>query len=240
MNIQNVFKRYEIKYLITKKQDQLLKLAMEEHMTLDQYGKKTIRNIYFDMPNKLLIRRSIEKPLYKEKLRVRSYDLASAESQVFIELKKKYDKVVYKRRMSMSEAMSRQYLKEGQPLENSSQISREIDYFMTFYKGIEPSIFLSYEREAFYGIEDQDFRMTFDEEILFRDYDLSLQSGIYGERILDKGMVILEVKTALGIPMWLNDFFSENKIYKTSFSKYGNAYELFMLPKSLGGRKDVA
>ena len=240
MCIQSVFERYELKYLMTSKQYQLLKSIMEKYMEPDRFAKSTIRNIYFDTPDHLLIRRSIDKPLYKEKLRVRSYDLATAESEVFIEIKKKYDGVVYKRRMTMSEEMTMSYLCQGHGLASSSQISREVDYLMKFYQNIRPSIFLSYQREAFVGIEDNQFRMTFDEDILFRNYDLSLQKDTYGIPILEHDQVLLEVKTALGIPMWLNNFLSEQKIYKTSFSKYGNAYEFFILPKSLGGSRYVA
>ena len=240
MSNQSVFERYELKYLITTEQYKLLKSMMAEHMIPDKFGKNTIRNIYFDTPDNLLIRRSIGKPVYKEKLRVRSYDLATADSGVFIELKKKYKGVVYKRRMNMTEESTMAYLCKNQALENPTQISREIDYFMEFYEGIKPVIFLSYEREAFFSQSDNNFRMTFDENILFREYDLSLKSGIYGESILEQGLVLLEVKTALGIPMWLTVFLSSHQIYKTSFSKYGNAYTLFMLPKSLGGSKYVA
>ncbi|WP_027399019.1 polyphosphate polymerase domain-containing protein [Anaerovorax odorimutans] len=240
MSYQNIFKRYELKYQITKEQKEELLKIMGDYMIPDKFGKSTISNLYFDTPNKLLIRRSLEKPKYKEKLRVRSYGVAKPDSTVFVELKKKYKGVVYKRRMSMKEQAAVDYLLNGFPLDNPSQISREIDYFMDLYDNIEPSVFLSYEREAFFSKTDENFRMTFDENILFRDYDFSLTNGIYGENILPQGMALLEVKTALGIPSWLLDFFSENKIYKTSFSKYGNAYKQLMLQKSLGGIKNVA
>lgn len=240
MNYQNIFKRYELKYLITKEEQEMLKLLMGQYMSPDKFGKGTIRNIYFDTPDKLLIRRSLEKPVYKEKLRVRSYGEATSEKTVFIELKKKYNGIVYKRRMDLREQSAMNYLCKRLPLENPSQISREIDCFYNLYKNIEPSIFLSYEREAFFSNEDSNFRMTFDENIMFRDYDLSLISAIYGESILPKSAVLLEVKTALGIPIWLTKFLSYHKIYKTSFSKYGNAYNKTLLIKSLGGEKYVA
>lgn len=247
MNYQNVFKRYELKYLITKEEKKALFEIMKEYMVPDEYGKSNINNIYFDTPDKLLIRRSLDKPVFKEKLRIRSYGVTSPESAVFIELKRKYDDIVYKRRISVSEKIAMDYLVKGIPLINKSQISKEIDSFMDFYKKIEPSIFLSYEREAFYSKTDENFRMTFDERILTRDYDLSLAPGTYGESNIPEGMVVLEVKTVLGVPQWLLDFLSKNKIYKTSFSKYGNAYMKLMLPRFLkkieyynGGEEDVA
>nr|WP_300004033.1 polyphosphate polymerase domain-containing protein [Tissierella sp.] len=231
MTYQNVFKRYELKYMITKDQKRSLYKAMNEYMEPDQFGKSTIRNIYYDTPDKLLIRKSLEKPKYKEKLRVRSYGLAKPDSKVFVEIKKKYDGIVYKRRMELEEKIATNYLVKHIPLEEKTQISREIDYLMSTYGRVEPSIFLSYNREAYASKEDPNFRMTFDENIVTRDYDLDLTSGIYGENDLLEGQVILEVKTAMGIPKWLLDFFSKNKIYKTSFSKYGNAYEKFILPQ---------
>lgn len=237
MKFQNVFKRYELKYLITKEQQKLLLAVMEEYMEPDKFGRSTICNIYFDTPNKMLIRHSNEKPIYKEKLRVRSYGVANPDTTVFVELKKKYKSVVYKRRINLSESVAMDYLKDGIKPNTKNQITKEIDYFCKFYEGIEPALFMSYERKAFFSKSDLNFRMTFDENILCRDYDLSLTSGTYGTPILDKHKVLLEVKTVLGIPLWLTDFLSENKLYKTSFSKYGTAYKSIILPKLLGGNK---
>lgn len=235
MSYQRIFKRYEIKYFITKDQKHLLWNIMNEYMEPDKFHRSTIRNIYFDTPDKLLIRRSLEKPVYKEKLRVRSYNLALPESQVFIELKKKYDGVVYKRRLSMEEGEAMNYLCRKKLPREENQIKKEIDYFSTFYKNLGPAVFLSYDREAFCGRIDPGFRMTFDENIVWRDYDLSLTEGIYGDSLLGKDTALLEVKTGLGIPLWLTRFFSENHIFRTSFSKYGSAYMSMLQSKIIGG-----
>ena len=237
MSRNNVFSRYELKYLITKEEKNRLLVVMNNHMKPDDFGKSTICNIYFDTPDKLLIRRSLEKPCYKEKLRVRSYGVSNPESKVFIEMKKKYKGVVYKRRIDLDEKTASNYLVEKIPLLKQNQISKEIDYLMWSYNNIEPAVFLSYDREAFFSIEDKNFRMTFDENILFRDYDLSLNLGAYGENVLSEDIVVMEIKTVLGIPRWLLHFLDENRIYKTSFSKYGNAYKKYMLPKSLENDK---
>jgi len=225
MKNQNIFKRYEIKYLLTKEQMELIKIEMMEYMKGDDYGKSTICNIYYDTPSHLLIRRSIEKPIYKEKLRVRSYGLATPNSRVFVELKKKYNDVVYKRRVSMSAEDAENYLCHGEQPPKPSQITEEIDYFCKLYSGLEPAIFISYEREAFYSKTDDNFRVTFDQNILWRDSDISLNCGIYGNPILGYNEVLMEIKTSSSIPLWMAHILSENKIYKTSFSKYGNAYK---------------
>lgn len=223
MDFQNIFKRYEIKYLITKEQKELIKKLMSEYMQGDKYGRNTICNIYFDTPDYLLIRRSIQKLCYKEKLRVRSYGVATPESETFVELKKKYESVVYKRRIGMTEAEATRYTCNREKI-TDSQISREIDYCFKLYKSLQPRVFLSYEREAFYSKTDYNFRVTFDENVLWRDYDLSLCKGIYGTPVMDSNLVIMEVKTAGAIPLWFTKILSKNRIYKTSFSKYGNAY----------------
>ena len=223
MSYQNIFKRYEIKYLITKEQKETIEQLMSGYMEADKYGRSTICNIYFDTPNYLLIRRSTDKPMYKEKLRVRSYGTADKESTIFVELKKKYDSVVYKRRIDMKEKTAMKFLCERRK-KPESQIGREIDYCFERYEGLQPKVFISYEREAFYSKTDKNFRITFDEKILWRDYDLSLCSGAYGSELLKKDEALMEIKTAGAIPLWLTRFLSENKIYKTSFSKYGTAY----------------
>lgn len=240
MSYVNTFKRFEMKYLITKEQYRLLINTMNGHMLRDEFGKYTIGNIYFDTPDNRLVRKSIEKPIYKEKLRVRSYGVAKSYSTVFIEMKKKYEGIVYKRRIDVEEKKAMEYLCNRIPLENQTQITREIDYFYRYYKNIVPAMFISYEREAFYCPVDSNLRVTFDENILFRDFDLSLTKGMYGNPILSKNMVLLEVKTVLGLPLWLTEFLSKNKIYKTSFSKYSRAYELINLTETLGGKKYVA
>lgn len=235
MDYKNKFKRYEIKYLITIEQKEILKHLIKEYMIPDKFFESTINNIYFDTPDNLLIRRSCEKPFYKEKLRIRKYDTAKSEDTVFIELKKKFDGVVYKRRIEMDEQTAMNYLSQKINLEKASQISKEIDYFLYLYKSIQPSIYLSYNREAFLSKSDENFRMTFDKNIIFRDYDLSFKDGIYGDPILPKEIALLEIKTSLGIPNWLTKFLSSNKIYKTSFSKCGIAYKHLLATKNLGG-----
>lgn len=218
------FKRYELKYLITQKQKSILLDAMGAYMQEDAFGRSTICNVYYDTPDSLLIRRSLEKPVYKEKLRVRSYGTATPEKEVFVELKKKYKGVVYKRRVSVKQSRAEAYLDYHVPLPVQNQITEELDYFLAFYKELKPAVFLSYEREAFYGRDDEDLRITFDENILWRDEDISLCSRPYGTPILDKDMVLMEIKVANAMPLWLSGLLSEEGIYKTSFSKYGQAY----------------
>ncbi len=220
---QNIFKRYEVKYMLTRKQYSQLRRIMDAYMKGDEFGKSTICNIYYDTPDYLLIRRSLDKPDYKEKIRLRTYGVANAETTAFAEIKKKFDGIVYKRRVSMKERDAMIFLNGGiDPLDN--QISRELRFCLKRYRGLAPRVFLSYSREAFYGKEDHDFRITFDENILWRDYDVDLKKGIYGEAVLPQGMVLAEIKTIGGFPLWLVDFLSQNQIRKVSFSKYGTAY----------------
>lgn len=234
MKEQTVFKRYEMKYLITKEQCEKIKQQMRKYMVGDEYGHSTICNLYFDTPTYLLIRRSLEKPIYKEKLRLRSYGVADSHSQTFVEIKKKYQSVVYKRRVAMKESEAMQYLLGKEDIVDS-QISHEVDYFLEQYPGLQPRVFISYEREAFYAKGDSDFRITFDENILWRTHDLSLCKGVYGMPILEENQVLMEIKTGRAIPLWMTDLLTENRIYQTSFSKYGRAYQNIYLNHKLGG-----
>lgn len=225
MNEQMIFMRHEIKYLLTKEQRAAVRSAMEDHMIPDIHGRNTTCSLYFDTPDYRLIRRSLEHPLYKEKLRLRSYGVAEEDTIVFVELKKKYDSVVYKRRIGMTEADAERFLLGHEPVMDT-QISREIQYCIRNYPRLAPACMLSYQREAFYDRDDHEFRMTFDDTVLWRDHHLSLRDGIFGEPILEDGYALLEVKTAEAIPLWLVKVLSENHIYKTSFSKYGTAYQI--------------
>ena len=231
MAFQTVFKRYELKYMLTAQQKETILEAMSPYMELDKYGRTTIRNIYFDTDNYRLIRRSIEKPAYKEKLRIRSYAQASADSTVFVELKKKYQKVVYKRRLPLCESDAMAWVCREKQSPSDTQISREIDYFIDFYGKLSPTVFLSYEREAYFHKGGSDFRVTFDDNILSRQTDVNLCSSVYGTSILPEGKVLMELKCSGGIPLWMVEVLSRERIFKTSFSKYGTAYETLIFPQ---------
>lgn len=228
MAYQMTFKRYELKYLLNKKEKEEILLAMKPHMKLDDYGRTVIRNIYFDTENFRLIRRSLEKPVYKEKLRIRSYKPVQITDPVFVEIKKKYKSVVYKRRLLLQEKTVMESFRTGEPLPVCSQIGDEIQYFREYYKNLQPSVFLSYEREAFYSLDGSDFRVTFDENILYRRNDISLGSEIYGHPLLGKQQTLMEIKTSGGIPLWMSETLTKHHLYKTSFSKYGSAYQRMM------------
>jgi len=232
MAVQTVFKRYELKYLLTMAQKETVLKAMQPYMTLDKYGRTTIRNLYYDTDSYLLIRRSIEKPAYKEKLRIRSYSRIDADSTAFVELKKKYKSVVYKRRISLPYTDATAWLSREKHPAKHTQIANEIDYFLEYYGSLHPTVFLSYEREAYYCNDGSDFRVTFDDNILCRQEELSLDSEVYGTSILPEGKVLMEIKCSGGIPLWMTHVLSEEKIYKTSFSKYGTAYGMLIFPKT--------
>ena len=228
MAYQSCFQRFELKYILTRPQKEALLKAMEPYMRLDQYGRVTIRNIYYDTPNYRLIRASIERPVYKEKLRIRSYRQLGPGEEAFVELKKKFKKVVYKRRLSMPFHEALDWLSGKNDLQPPGQIGEEIHYFRDFYGELEPTVFLSYEREAFYSLDGSEFRVTFDENILARQTDLSLCSQVRGSPILPKDLTLVELKAPGAIPLWLTEFLTQNKIYKTSFSKYGTAYQTLL------------
>ena len=237
MGCQMTFKRYELKFMLTQSQKQALLQVMEPYMALDQYGRTTIQNLYYDTDSFRLVRSSMERPEYKEKLRVRSYGTAREGGRVFVELKKKYDHVVYKRRLTLPEPDAMAWLAGDKSAAPDSQIGREIDYFCAFYRDLRPQVFLSYEREAYFERGGGDFRVTFDENILTRRTALSLKTSPWGTPLLPHGTVLMELKTPGGIPLWMTRFLTENHIYKTSFSKYGTAYQNVIFPQQEGVKK---
>ena len=242
MGYQAVFKRYEIKYLVTAEQKVRILKAMEPYMEMDRFGRSTVRNIYFDTDDFVLARHSIAKPDFKEKLRIRSYSKADSDSTVFVELKRKYDGVVYKRRIGLPETDAMKWMagtmdpvlmREAEA--ESSQVKREIEYFRNLYRGVKPVLYLSYDREAYRMKKEASaldggsgFRVTFDSSILCRESDLSLRSDPYGKPILKEGMFLMELKCPGAVPVWMAKVLSEEHLYKTSFSKYGTAYCSFM------------
>lgn len=235
MSYQMIFQRYELKYLLTPTKKISILETMEPYMKPDQYEKSCIRNIYFDTDTSRLIRHSMERPVYKEKLRMRSYGNALPEDPIFVELKKKYQSVVYKRRILLPQKTAMDCLCSSRPLPVHSQIAEEINYFCSYYQNLSPAVFLSYDRAAFCSRDGSDFRITFDENILFRQKDFSFEHGIYGTPVLEKGLTLMELKTSGGIPLWMTHWLSKNRIFKTSFSKYGTAYQKLWTDTFQGG-----
>lgn len=223
---QLTFERLEIKYRLTEEQQARLAVVMAPHMVPDEHGPSTVCNVYYDTPSSLLIRRSLEKPVYKEKVRIRGYGVLGPSDPVFLELKKKCGGVVYKRRATMSAERAEAFLSaQGDP---QGQIERELDFSVRRYGALVPAAFIAYDREAFYASGDREFRMTFDRRVRYRTDALTLSRSDSGRQILPDGMVLLEVKATGAMPLWLSQFLSSEGLFKTSFSKYGLVYETIL------------
>lgn len=218
-----VFERMEKKYLITQNQRQSLLEAAGGRLCPDRYAHSSISNLYFDTPDYRMVRASIDKPVYKEKLRLRSYGVPGPEDAVFLEIKKKYQGVVYKRRAAMTLAEARQYLSLKQA-RNPSQILLEIDWMFHAYPDLRPRVHLSYERDSYCGIQDPSLRLTFDDRLLCRTEDLDLCKGPSGSALLPETLCILEIKCLGAMPLWLADALDRCGARPASFSKYGEAY----------------
>lgn len=218
------FKRKEIKYLLDEEEYQNLKLRLSQRLTADEHGKSEICNIYYDTPDFELIRRSLEKPVYKEKLRVRSYGVPKENDRVFVELKKKYKGIVYKRREALALQQAETYLKGGIAAPKNTQIMREIGWFLSYYNDLIPVMGICYDREAYYSVEDSSVRITFDDNIRWRSDRLSLADGAFGRQLLAPGQHLMELKVGGAMPLWLTGLLDELEIYPVSFSKYGKAY----------------
>ena len=227
-----VFNRYEHKYMLDKETFQKVIKILDEHMVMDSHNKNhatyTIANIYFDTDDDFLIRTSLSRPKYKEKLRLRSYGVPDCESMVFLEIKKKVDGIVNKRRckLSLDEAYSFLATKKAPKAKEymNSQVLRELEYFMKIYD-LSPKVFIAYDRIAYFEKDNMDLRISFDMNIRSRRYDLALEKGDYGEGLLPKDMYLMEIKTSLAMPIWVSNMLSDLGIRRQRFSKYGTEFK---------------
>ncbi|MBQ1589850.1 MAG: polyphosphate polymerase domain-containing protein [Oscillospiraceae bacterium] len=218
-----VMKRYEMKYILDPEQTDLLIKGLEGHLLPDAYGLTSIASLYYDTPDYLLVRRSIEKPRFKEKIRLRSYGMATEQTPVYLELKRKADGIVYKRRVQTTIPLVKQFFEGDGDICAKGQINSEIRYFRDYYKSLVPACLIIYDRVAYFE-PDGDLRLTLDYAPRYRVTDLNLTKSMYGTLLLPEGSTILEIKVQGAMPLWLADLLSRGKIYKTSFSKYGAAY----------------
>ena len=218
-----VMQRYELKYLLTAEQTDFLRENLKGHMEIDQYGKTSIASLYYDTPNCQLIRRSVEKPEFKEKIRLRSYGLATDTSPVFLELKRKAYGVVYKRRVETRIPLVREFFSGEGGLCAPGQINKEITVFRDYHKTLVPTCLIIYDRTAYFE-PDGDLRLTIDENPRYRTDDLTLTSSMDGVSLLGEGWTVLEVKVQDAVPLWLSEILAKGDIAMRSFSKYGEAY----------------
>jgi len=229
---QAVFERHEKKYILSHSQYQLLRSVLKEHMEEDEFGLYSICSLYYDTDDYELIRHCNNKPVYKEKLRLRSYGVPNQDQIVYIELKKKYQGITYKRRMPLSFREAWRYLNHGIKPETKGQILNEIDWFI-HRNSIKPVILLCYDRIALFGKENNEFRITFDFNIRWREDNLNMSKGSYGTPLIEKGSILMEVKTPGALPYWFSAILSELKMYPNSFSKYGNVYQNYLLEREV-------
>ena len=228
-----VMKRYEIKYILTPEQNRYFREAIKGRMKEDEFGLTSIASLYYDTSDHRLINNSIMKPPFKEKIRLRSYGLATDESPVFLELKRKAKGIVYKRRVESTVPMVRKFFEGDDKMCHGGQINHELEYFRDYYGDLVPACLIIYDRVAYFQ-PDGNIRMTIDYDPRFRTDDLDLRVSMEGESLLPDGCSILEIKVQDAMPLWLCRILSEGGIYKTSFSKYGEAYKRTMMRK---GRK---
>ncbi|MGN7454380.1 polyphosphate polymerase domain-containing protein [Paenibacillus pasadenensis] len=227
-----VFNRYENKYLMDAKAFYDLYNRLMEHMQLDEFNRNdkfyAISNLYYDTEQHTLIRTSLAKPKYREKLRIRAYGVPGPDAKVYLELKKKVSGLVNKRRTAMRLGEAYGFARSGVPPEwregMNRQVMSEIEYFLSRYE-LRPMAYLAYDRIALFSKESRDLRITFDTNIRSRRHDLRLEAGDYGEPLLERGQWLMEVKAEKTVPVWLSRLLSELGLYRTGFSKYGNEYK---------------
>ena len=219
-------KRYELKYLLDRGQTAWVINSLKGHMEPDRFGLTSIASLYYDTPEDRLIRASLDKPAFKEKLRLRSYGLATAKSPVFLELKRKASGIVYKRRVQTTLPEVRRFFTGTDGLFGDRQICRELDWFRNAYAPLRPACLIIYDRVAYFE-PGGDLRLTIDFNPRCRMDELDLTGPMDGFPLRPDGDTILEIKVQEAMPLWLTAILDEGQIYKSSFSKYGEAYRQF-------------
>ena len=227
------FKRYEKKYLLTAEAYERLWAQLADRLEPDDYPRSTVCSIYYDTDDCTLIRRSIEAPVYKEKLRLRSYGVPGAKDEVFVELKKKFRGVVYKRRAALPADTAAAWLAGEAPAPGDGQMLREIAWFL-HENPVRPRALIACDRTAWRAKDEPELRITFDRDIRWREDELSLTAGDRGEPLLAPGEVLMEIKIPGAAPLWLAHLLSRERIFPTSFSKYGTCYKTHLLFELFG------
>ncbi|MEI5993990.1 polyphosphate polymerase domain-containing protein [Candidatus Enterococcus mansonii] len=234
VKLKKSFQRKEKKYALTEEMYHKLREKVSPYMQEDEYGLHTILSVYFDTKCYKMIRHSISKPLYKEKFRMRCYGVPKEDSTVFLEIKKKVQGVVYKRRIALTYSAAKEYIKNSQSVElldrKDQQIKQEIDWVMT-QNNLESKVMIAYDRRALFDSSDEDFRITFDFNIRYKKECLTGELIDIGDRVAPEIDVLMEVKALGAYPIWFSNILAELMIYPTSFSKYAQTYQRYLYCK---------
>lgn len=232
------FQRYEKKYLMTAEKYELFWKELSDKLHPDVFCRSTVCSLYYDTKDYSLIRQSIEKPMYKEKLRLRSYGVPGRDTHVFVELKKKFKGIVYKRRIELPQWQAEDWLSGRSGPPDDSQISRELDWVLKRYE-LEPKVIIICDREAWVANENPELRFTFDKNLRYRETELELSAGAHGETVLDESKVLMEIKIPGAAPIWLADMLSQFEIFPAGFSKYGTCYKNKLLDNYFSGVMEI-
>ena len=225
-NFQHHFQRFETKYIISKETLLDLLLEFEGYLVEDERAYSTINNLYYDTPSYQLICESLENPHFDEKVRLRTYqEHPTEDSQVFLEIKKKTENLVTKRRLAADLLTAEAYLDGDYSQLTDLQIDKEMVWLTRHFGHIQPMMYIGYNRYSMKGIEDERIRITFDHDLTYRPYDLSLLAGRHGDHLLPANHVIMEVKIPEACPLWLSEIMDRYQLSPSSFSKYGFAYK---------------
>lgn len=234
--IQTTFERYEKKYALTWAEYHAFKKVCQFYLQADKHPKYTVHNVYFDTPNFDIIKTSIEKPLFKEKLRLRSYKTTKADDIAFLELKKKFNHVVYKRRIDAPYEELIPFIENPNFYSSSffnnlddeqKQIKNELQWFINFMN-VKPAVFIAYDREAYSALDNNTIRITFDTNIRWRNTELDLSAGDWGSNIPMHKDVLMEIKIGKSMPLNLVRILSSLNLTPVSFSKYGTCYTKYL------------
>ncbi len=227
------FARVETKYMLTVAQERQIEdaLAQQGFRWMD-FGDPTVQSLYYDTPDYQLIRASLDRPVYKEKLRLRAYGKPERVTMSFIEIKKKYRGVVYKRRVSQPLAAAFAELNSGRVGAEGGQVGQEAEWMVRRY-GLQPKAVITYDRDAWFSDRWPDVRITFDRNLSFRQSDFSLASQASNTALTLPTQRLMEIKTGGSYPFWLSRLLQAVHAERIHFSKYGLAYVKYIQPKSM-------
>jgi hypothetical protein len=221
------FQRYEQKYLLNTFQYHELLALLNGFVCADEHGLSTIYSIYYDNDEFGIARNSLNKSVYKEKLRLRSYGIPQPGDTVYLELKKKLKGITYKQRIPLLFTGMEQCLNLRPDNYPHDYIRNEIEWVLDYYNPF-PRFMVCYNRRSFRGVEDKTLRITFDTNIRWRASGLDFSLGSYGSPLLAENKYLMEVKVGNSMPLYLTARLSGLKIFPFSFSKFRSAYECLL------------
>jgi len=239
------FQRYEIKYWLTEERYFDVRDEIQRYMELDPYCHDRphhaypIWSLYLDTFDFATFEERLDGLIFRQKYRLRTYGADkpfedALTDPLFVEIKKKQNKVILKDRslIKVREALDLLDHASGNPFMQTLPLAQKktMERFVFFqnHLSLGPQIAVKYEREAYFGENDRNVRVTFDRNLCAKESRALAEMYTETKNWFHhrNPQIIFEIKVYDAMPQWLVNILRRFQLRSEPISKYCESVEM--------------